>query len=73
MALGAGRYDDLCTRVRDDAKARSAVIIVVGGEYGHGFSVQAPAEDAEVLIHVLRDVADQIETDMKALPQGKAN
>lgn len=38
MALGPGKYDDLCTYVREKAKAEGAIVIVYGGERGQGFS-----------------------------------
>jgi hypothetical protein len=40
MAMGPGRYDDLCTHVRVLAQAEAALVIIIGGVRGHGFSVQ---------------------------------
>ena len=53
MALGPGKYDDLATHVREHAKARAAIVIVIGGEKGSGFSVQT--EGGLVLPLPLRD------------------
>lgn len=59
--LGAGVYDDLCTYVREKAKAHSAIVMVFGGEHGAGFSCQAIGEVLLDLPRVLRVTADQIE------------
>lgn len=66
MANGAGKYDDICTQARESAQAHSAVVIILGGKQGHGFSVQTVNEDlARVLPKILRDTAAQIEDDNK--------
>ena len=41
MAIGPGKYDDLCTHVRKKAKAAGVVVLVFDGNKGSGFSVQA--------------------------------
>lgn len=67
--MGPGKYDDLCTEARKKAKAAGVLLIVLGGEKGSGFSMQAQAGSGagEMLIRMLpqllRDVADQIEGD----------
>lgn len=64
MALGPGKYDDLCTAPRLAAKARGAVLLmVIGGERGDGFSVlQAIDYDLTAdLPALLRSIARQIE------------
>ena len=60
MPIGAGRYDTLCTLVRDRAKARGAAVIVFGGEHGDGFSLQAPLDVTLTIADVLEDMARQI-------------
>lgn len=50
MALGAGKYDDLCTIVREQADARVAIVIIVGGNKGQGFAIQS--DDLTVLAAV---------------------
>lgn len=40
MPEGPGKYDDLCTLVREKAKARGVLVAIIDGEYGQGFSVQ---------------------------------
>jgi hypothetical protein len=64
MALGAGKYDDLCTYVREQSKAMGACVMVFGGEAGWGFSIQAPPEAMFELAKVLRHMAEVCERDM---------
>lgn len=62
MPLGPGKYDDACTQAREATGAGTAVLIVIGGHHGPGFSVQS--DDAVVLAGLpalLRSVADQIQ------------
>lgn len=62
MPIGPGKYDDLCTKVREEAKATAALVIILGGNKGRGFSVQT--EDFLVVAKlpaILRNVANQIE------------
>lgn len=62
MAIGPGKYDDLCTIVREEAEASLALVIVVKGKKGSGFSVQGKdLSDLVWLPAVLRETANQIE------------
>lgn len=61
MALGPGKYDDLCSYVREMAKAEGVAVVVLHGTSGSGFSVQGPAETTLVLPRLLRLMADEIE------------
>ncbi len=61
--LGAGKYDELCTYVRDQAGARGAIIVVIGGVKGAGFSCQADLVTTLSLPAILRRLANQIEAD----------
>jgi hypothetical protein len=63
MALGAGKYDELCTYVVERSGAVGAIVMVLGGEKGSGFSVQAPFEVLARLPGVLRTIAEGIEND----------
>lgn len=60
MAIGPGKYDDLCTMVRDRAKADGAVVIVIGGERGTGFSCQLDLAMTLHLPDILESIAAQI-------------
>lgn len=62
MPMGPGKYDDLATYVRDQARAECVVVVVLGGIKGSGFSVQASTEvNPSDLVGLLRDVAHGIE------------
>ncbi|MBB5205217.1 hypothetical protein HNQ51_002536 [Inhella inkyongensis] len=58
----SSKYDDLCTYVREKSKARGAFVMVMDGEKGHGFAVQASSEDLERLPGMLRNLAAQVES-----------
>jgi hypothetical protein len=62
---GPGKYDDLATTVREQAKANGVIVIVIGGDKGTGFSVQGGVETLLALPTILRSTADQIEQDLK--------
>lgn len=65
--IGPGKYDALCTEVREKTKAAGGVILMVfGGERGDGFSVQTTVDVLVTLPRLLREVARQIEKDMNA-------
>lgn len=59
--IGPGKYDDLCTAAREQAKAEGAILIIINGEHGGGFSCQTTLETALKLPRILRDMADDIE------------
>jgi len=63
--LGPGRYDDLCTLVRKRAKAEGVVVIIVGGNRGHGFAVQGDLELTERLPDMLESVARDIRRSLR--------
>lgn len=60
MPRGAGKYDELCTKVREEAKADGAIVIVFNGVLGCGFSVQSPPEITAKLPDIFEDIAKQI-------------
>ena len=64
MAQGPGKYDDLCTYVRENTEARAVVVIVLGGNNGSGFSVQAHGDVVLEVAQLLRSVADQMDADV---------
>jgi hypothetical protein len=61
--LGPGRYDDLCTVVREMTDADGAIVLVFGGKRGSGFSCQLPAVLVVDLPKILRHLAQAIEED----------
>lgn len=64
MPVGPGKYDDLCTHVREAADADGAIVIIFAPT-GFGFSVQASMDVQLTLPTILREVADQIEQSMR--------
>lgn len=61
MDPGPGKYGDLCMGVCRAANAEGAVVIIMNGVRGSGFSVIAPTTmDSLVLANILEDVAQQI-------------
>lgn len=67
MAIGPGKYDDLTTYVREQSNADTAIVIVMDGNKGSGFSVQT--RNLKLLARLpdlLRQMADDIEQDFKA-------
>lgn len=65
--IGAGRYDSFCTTVREANAAEGAVVIVIKGKHGSGFSVQGDERLTLALPALLRAVAEQIEHDIADL------
>jgi len=69
MTIGKGKYDDLCTTVREQTQAGAAFVIVLNGNKGSGFSAQfdesmvGPA-GMVVVARSLREVAAEIEADI---------
>ena len=61
MPLGPGKYDDVCTEIREKTKAEGVIVLVIGGERGSGFSCQADIFNTAMLPATLRSIADQIE------------
>ena len=60
MTVGPGKYDDLCTMVREKAVAAAAIVIIIGGNKGHGFSVQAIPGTADALPELLEEIVKQL-------------
>lgn len=61
MPNGPGKYDDLCTQVRDAADARVAFVLVIDGDAGSGFALQQIAADKDLeCVANLLTVADRL-------------
>jgi hypothetical protein len=63
MPWGPGKYDDLCTTAFDGAKIKGrggVIVIVIDGDRGSGFSVQADIQTLTALPLILEDVAKEI-------------
>ena len=64
--IGPGKYDDLCTYVREQVgigedRGGGVMVIVLGGNRGNGFSCQADLNTTVALPQLLRKIADEIE------------
>jgi hypothetical protein len=69
MTVGSGgKYDAECEALLFSNKAQCACVIVVGGAKGSGFSLSTivPAT-IPMLVGVLRNVANELEADSRAL------
>lgn len=74
MTVGkGGKYDDECEAVFMKTKADAVLLCVCGGEKGDGFSMTIASNVVHVLPKVLREVADQIEEDLKRIRQATQN
>lgn len=77
MAFGEGKYDDLVQLVREKSEAMDAMVIVIRGNKGNGFSQQFvvpknydPTLHAAMLLEhaaTLRLVADEMQKDARHL------
>jgi hypothetical protein len=65
LTIGPGKYDDLCTLVREQTDAELAIVIVQGGNRGNGFSCQVidPAL-LKRMPDILENMAAQMRKDM---------
>ena len=67
MALGPGKYDDLCTYVREQVgitnQGGGVVVIVLGGKHGSGFACQADFQTTVALPDLLEKIARQMRAD----------
>ena len=61
MPLGGGKYNDALEDVRERYKILEAILIVVEGARGPGFTAALSAEALANVPKILRDTADQIE------------
>jgi hypothetical protein len=64
MPIGPGKYDALCTDVRERSQAQGAIVIILNGEHGSGFAVQADAAATLALPRLLENLARQIRADL---------
>lgn len=60
MAFGPGKYDDVCTHVREETQAQGVIVLVLNGKFGSGFSMQADLETTANLPTILENIAAQI-------------
>jgi hypothetical protein len=78
MAIGPGKYDVEATMVMRRTQAAGVLLIILEGDKGNGFSlasfdVQATLDITLTLPKLLREMADQIDSDIKEQGLGKTN
>ncbi|CAE6859367.1 hypothetical protein R69776_08046 [Paraburkholderia nemoris] len=56
----AGLFDTACSYVRDVTRARCAVVMVIDGKSGSGYSVVGPLEAQVLLPDILHKIADSL-------------
>jgi len=67
MPAGPGKFDLLCTYVREKAGAEGAAVVVIDANgTNSGFSVQCPRALYKPLASVFRHVANEIERQAEA-------
>lgn len=70
MALGGGKYDGECELVLAMTGGKTTCVIVVDGVRGTGFSMSTrDPRHLAMTAGVLREVAAQLEADMRKLAQ----
>lgn len=70
MAIGPGKYDEKCIAIlKETTDAELVLLCVIGrGPDSSGFSVTTRSPTTIVILpHVLRDLADSIESDTKSI------
>jgi hypothetical protein len=64
---GPGVYDHICTKAREESDADMAIVIIINGCDGNGFSVQARQDNYVFgLPDILENMAKKIRADLKA-------
>jgi hypothetical protein len=63
--IGPGKYDAICTTAREAAGASGAILIILGGKDGGGFSVQCEPHVIAVIPSLLERVAADIRSDLR--------
>jgi hypothetical protein len=68
MALGPGKYDDLCSYVRAQAgiaDSGGVAVIVINGNRGSGFSVQGDLATTLAMADILEATVKHMRADME--------
>jgi hypothetical protein len=72
MTIGPGVYDAEVTLVVESTNAQAVILIVLDGDRGSSFSIQATPGVILRLPEILRDMADQLDPDIGELNARKA-
>jgi hypothetical protein len=69
MPFGPGKYDNLTTHVREEAKAKGAIVIIFEGNKGSGFSCQTSPHALHSMPELLEHIAQQLRESREELEQ----
>lgn len=73
MSIGSGKYDVECAAIMDVLKASTVVLMVMGGKRGHGASLKTTSiVDMAIMPNVLREMADELEKDVRRAAEYEA-
>lgn len=64
--IGPGKYDNICTIVREKTDALTAIVIILDGNKGSGFSIQTHrigVVNVDALADMLENIARQLRTE----------
>jgi hypothetical protein len=64
MPIGPGKYDDICSKIRQEVNAKGVVLLILGGDKGDGFSCQAEKHLLECLRLCLEQSAEAMKQDI---------
>jgi hypothetical protein len=62
--IGLGKYDDACTAARVVANAEVAIVLILNGDKGSGFSVQGDV-NAKLTVEQIAGFLEQIAAEMR--------
>jgi hypothetical protein len=65
MTMGPGKYDEEATLIMERTKAKGVIVMIIGGDKGAGFAVQADLITTLSLPSILRSIANQIDADIR--------
>jgi hypothetical protein len=60
MPIGAGKYDEFCTYIREKTGSRAVAVIVLDGSEGAGFAIQAESKWQKDLPDILEYMAKEM-------------
>ena len=65
MAIGPGKYDLYSSAIQVATNAPGVAVIVIGPPEISGFSITGTAGITKLLPNILREIADQMDVDVK--------
>jgi len=69
MTIGPGKYDDICTQIREQLGIADTgggiALMIIGGNRGDGFSIQADLETTFAMPALLLQVAMKMQSDLQ--------